>query len=528
LAIDSRHPRTDPGDPPGGRTRAIAAWLVVAAGATAGLWLLRSTLDKAHIALVFLLIVLGASARHGRLLGLGLAGLCFVAFNYLLLPPYYTLRIADPLDWGVLVAFLITGAVAAQLLHRAQREARTARERAEEVDRLSVLGAETLNAGRAEDAMLPIARVIRTTLRVAVCEILMSDDAGRLTCLARDDAGRVADAPPDHDVLSAVIDGGFVAVRDAGSAWTVAAAPPADLEAILHRHRDCHAILLPLTVRGTGLGLLRLDNTQPLAFDAAAVRFTLALSYYAALGIERILLAADADRVHALQEADRLREALVAGVSHDLRTPLTTIKALACEMRDTGDDRATIIEEEADRLNAMVADLLDMSRLRAGALPVSLEIVAGEEVLASALQRVEGARGERAIQARLPRDGSIPAGRIDFSHTVRALVNLLENALKYSGPGSAVEVELEREQDRLVFAVLDRGPGVMADEARRIFEPFYRPGSLPPDAGRAGLGLAIALHLAEIQGGTVEYAPRPGGGSIFRLILPAADVAHIS
>ncbi|HSJ07854.1 MAG TPA: DUF4118 domain-containing protein [Longimicrobiales bacterium] len=528
MVTGSRHPLTDPAEQPLRRPRAIATWLLIAAVATAGLWLLRGTLDKAHMALAFLLIVLGGSALHGRLLGLGLAGLCFIAFNYFLLSPYYTLHIADPLDWGVLVAFLITGAVAAQLLHRAQREARTARERAEEIDRLSVLGAETLNAGRAEDAVLPIARVIRTTLRVAVCEVWMREDSGRVKCLARDAAGHDGDAPPDEDLLISVINGGVVAVRGTGPAWTVTGDAPADLQAVLRRHRDVRGVVLPLTVRGRGLGVLRLESAEPLRFDPAAVRFTLALSYYAALGIERIQLAAEADRVHALQEADRLREALVAGVSHDLRTPLTTIKALAFELRDTGDDRATIIEEEADRLNALVADLLDISRLRAGALPVSPEIVAGEEVLASALQRVEGARGERAIRATLPPDGSIPVGRIDFSHTVRALVNLIENALKYSNPGSAVEVELTREKDHMVFSVLDRGPGVTADEARRIFEPFYRPGSLPPDAGRAGLGLAIALHLAEIQGGTVEYLPRPGGGSIFRLIVPAADVAHIS
>jgi two-component system, OmpR family, sensor histidine kinase KdpD len=510
------------------RRLAPAAWLLLAMAATAGFRLSRGTLDKAHMALAFLLIVLGASAVHGRRVGFALAGVCFLLFNYFLLPPYHTLGIADPLDWGVLAAFLITGAVAAQLLHRAQREARLATARAREIDRLSVLGAETLNAGRAADAMPLVARVIRSTLRLAQCEIWMKDDGDGFRCSARDEAGRPTRTAPDHAALGTVLETGCIAVEDARGTTTSTPCPLDDLAEALRQHPGRPGLLLPLRVRGRGLGVLRLRDVSALALDAAAVRFTQALAYYAALGVERILLEAESDRVHALREADRLREALVAGVSHDLRTPLTTIKALASELRQDGDARAAVIEEEADRLNDLVADLLDLSRIRAGALPTSVGIVAGEDVLGSALQRVEGRASGRPIIASLPPDGSVPAARMDFSHSVRALVNLLENALKYSPPDAPVEVTLAREGPRLLFTVLDRGPGVDPAEADRIFEPFYRPEASPPDAARYGLGLAIARQLAEIQGGTVEYTPRPGGGSCFRLALPAEDDAFAS
>jgi two-component system, OmpR family, sensor histidine kinase KdpD len=223
-----------------------------------------------------------------------------------------------------------------------------------------------------------------------------------------------------------------------------------------------------------------------------------------------------------------LREALLAGVSHDLRTPLTTIKGLAYEMRHIGDERTVLIEEEADRLNALVADLLDLSRLNAGVLPCRPEIVAAEDLIGAALRRVAGAQGAREIATVIEAADTIPVGRFDLGLSVRALVNLLENALKYSPPALPIELRLARSGGFLEFAVLDRGAGIGAAEAGRIFEAFHRSASAPPDVGGTGLGLTIARRLAEVQGGAVTYAPRSGGGSIFTLVLPAADIPELT
>src|SRR6476620_1152187 len=151
-------------------------WLVTLAIVKAGLLVLRGKLDKAHVALIYLLVVLGGSAAAGRWLGTTLSVLAFLALNFLFLPPYYTLAIGNPLDWLALVAFLATGIVAAQLLSRAQERAELARRRAEEVERLASLGAETLNVGRAADALGAIADVIRSALGVTRCEILVPKD----------------------------------------------------------------------------------------------------------------------------------------------------------------------------------------------------------------------------------------------------------------------------------------------------------------------------------------------------------------
>ena len=223
-------------------------------------------------------------------------------------------------------------------------------------------------------------------------------------------------------------------------------------------------------------------------------------------------------------ESEQLKDALIASVSHDLRTPLTTIKALAHELGALGDERSQIIEEQADRLNLYVRDLLDLSRLNAGAMPVRLEVNAVDDLLSAVVQETEGRLGGQALEIALPGDEPLLTGRFDLAHSARVLVNLVENAQKYSPAGSPVRIETTLDGGRLRIAVLDRGHGVNAAEAARIFTPFYRPADAPADAGSAGLGLSLARRMAELQGGSLTYAPRDGGGSEFVLFLPATDV----
>lgn len=230
-----------------------------------------------------------------------------------------------------------------------------------------------------------------------------------------------------------------------------------------------------------------------------------------------------AEHAEALKETNRLKDMLLASVSHDLRTPLTTIKALAQEAADGGDARARVIEEQADRLSRMVADLLDLSRIKAGAFPVHPEINTTEDLLGALGAQFAAVPRER-LRTIVHLDRPALLGRFDFVQSLRILGNLVENALRFAPAGSAVELEATREGATLLFAVRDRGPGVSEAEKERIFEPFYRPEGSAPDAGRAGLGLAIARNLAELQGGMLAYTPQVGGGSVFTLRLPAADL----
>lgn len=508
----------------GASVLSLGRWLGLVAIATGGLWALRGEVDKAHMAMVYLLIVLGGSARHGRRLGFILAVSCFLCFNFFLLQPHHTFAVADPLDWVVLFTFLITSGVAAQLLYRAQSEAQAARDRAHEMDRLSTLGAETLNVGRADEAVHAIARVLQATLRIGACEVYRREPAsGKLEQIARVTTRSGRDLTASSTLLEQVGRDDWITLPwdDQPAAHTRAGV---GRKGALQTDGAANELIIPLNVRGQTVGIMRLADHEDIRLDHAQQRFAAVLSYYAALGVERIRLVSEEERAEALHQADRLKDALLASVSHDIRTPLTTIRAVAYELAQDGDERAHTIVEEADRLNRLVADLLDLSTISAGALTVAPEIVAAEDVVGAALQRLSGLPGAERIRASLDDSDVIAVGLFDLRHALRILVNLLENAIKYSPSGSPVDVQVRTEGDRLTFAVLDRGPGVPPAEVERIFEPFYRRRDAPSHADGTGLGLTIARQLARAQGGEVEYQPRDGGGSVFLLHLPAAEI----
>jgi K+-sensing histidine kinase KdpD len=239
--------------------------------------------------------------------------------------------------------------------------------------------------------------------------------------------------------------------------------------------------------------------------------------------IER--LSAEIRRADALREANRMKDVLLASVSHDLRTPLTTIRALAQDIQTDGSRariHAGVIVEQADRLGKMVADVLDLSRLRAGAFAMNPEVNTAEDLLGAAIRQFSGVPGAQRIETVIDYTKPALLGTFDFVQSLRVLTNLIENGLRYSPPSTAVTVSVAETGSTLVFQVADKGPGVPQSEQQQIFEPFYRPNGASADAGAAGLGLSIAKRLAETQGGNVSYADRPGGGSVFTFELPAA------
>jgi len=269
-----------------------------------------------------------------------------------------------------------------------------------------------------------------------------------------------------------------------------------------------------------------LDWVILVSFLVTAIVATQLLALIRAESLERERLAVEAEHAAALREANRMKDVLLASVSHDLRTPLTTIKALAQNAALRGDESARVIEEQADRLTRLVADLLDLSRLKGGGFPVSLELNMAEDLVGAAVRQVAGLLngGGRRVVTHVDTQGPPLAGRFDFVQSLRILSNLIENALRHSPPDGVVDLSVERAGEQLIFTVSDRGPGVAPADRERIFEPFYRAQGSAPDFGRTGLGLSIARRLAELQGGTVDYAPRPGGGSVFSVRLPATDV----
>lgn len=567
--------------------RAYAVWTGALVALTAGMVAMRPHLDKAHVVLGYLLVVLGASAAAGARFGLAVAGLAFLAFDLLFLPPYYTFVVANPLDWLILATFLIVSAVAAQLLARSQATAAEATARTRELDHLAALGAETLGAAGANEALAAIAAVVREALDVDTCEVYRREADGDLRLAVTTVSGdRVAAAPPLPDGLlrwlqqgerSALelVDGtvrlpgapghgdpgrestGVGAGASALSSGASGTGTGAQLAALRYVVRDdaapsflrwsaaspagtgpkrrdavtaddgstaARALLLPLVARGQPVGMLRVLDGQGLALSSTQARLLVAMAYYAALALERARLVESAERAEAERRLEALRSALLTAVSHDLRTPLTTIKALAHELTQGAPrERAAVIEAEADWMNALVGDLLDLSRIQAGAVQADVAVNTADDLVGVALQRAAGALHAHPVEVELASDPLL-AGRFDLTQTIRVLVNLLENAAKYAPAGSPITVRVHRDDAWFVVDVLDRGPGVPEAERARIFEPFYRPAGTAPDVRGTGLGLSIARGLSEAQGGRLTYAPRLGGGAAFSLAVPAADV----
>jgi len=211
-------------------------------------------------------------------------------------------------------------------------------------------------------------------------------------------------------------------------------------------------------------------------------------------------------------------------MSHDLRTPLTTIKGIAHEIAHGGDpERALAIEEEADRLAALVEGLLEVSRIDADASRVRMELNTLDDLVGAAIQRAESTLHPHPIEVDL---GATPllAGRFDFAQSLRILVNLLDNAAKYSPAGSPIELTVRRRGEKLLVSVADRGAGIAPGDQERIFDPFFRASGSPPDVRGTGLGLAIARRLARAQGGELTATPREGGGTIFTVELIAGEL----
>jgi two-component system sensor histidine kinase KdpD len=258
---------------------------------------------------------------------------------------------------------------------------------------------------------------------------------------------------------------------------------------------------------------------------AADHRVLGAFAAYAAVALEQQRLAAEAEAARPIAEADRMRTALLTAVSHDLRTPLASAKAAVTSLRSpeiawSAADRAELLataDESLDKLTRLVGNLLDMSRLQAGALSVFCRPAGLEEVVATALDSLGPA--SRDVIVDIPE--SLPAVLVDPAILERVIVNLTGNALRYSPPGQPPLLAASTLGGRVELRVVDRGPGIPADDLDHVFVPFQRLGDTDNTTG-VGLGLALSRGLTEVMGGTLDPEETPGGGLTMIISLPAA------
>ncbi|MGD9722729.1 MAG: DUF4118 domain-containing protein [Pirellulales bacterium] len=471
-------------------------------------WPLSRFLDETNLVMLYLLGVLSIALRYGSGPSALASVLAVAAFDFFFIPPTFTFAVQDTqyvITFGVMLA---TALLISTLTARVQFQVESARQRERRTASLYAIS-QQLAGARTRDAIAKIA-LRHVTEAVDAEAVLLFPDAQQQMVAASADAGGFATGPHELAVARWAFDHGEAAGH--GSATLPGSA----------------GLYLPLKA---SLGTVGVLGVLPHASwrNAGPERIHLleAFAGLIALATERVELAAEGARVRVQMETERLRSSLLSAVSHDLRTPLSVIIGGASTLLENGepltpDVRRELLESihsEAIHLNRLVANLLDMTRLEAGALEVHKELQAVEEVIGAALGRISRELTQHQVVTHLQPD--LPFVPMDDLLMEQVLVNLLENAAKYSPPDSTIELRAVEAEGFLQIEVADRGAGLPPQDLQRVFEKFYRVGESGRRPG-AGLGLAICRGIVELHGGTLVAENRPGGGSVFRLRLPLA------
>ena len=478
----------------------VRAGLVVAACAAIS-FPLFARLSVTDVAMIFLLGVVFVASRYGRGPSVFASLLSIASFDFLFVPPRYTFAVSDvryALTFGVMLAAAL---VASHLTLRIRAQAQTARDRERRTGAVYAMSRELAAARTPVDLIAIATRHLADTFG-AEMHILMPDAAGGL------EAGKVDQK--ERSVAQWVLDHG----QRAGAGTDTL--PSAS------------GLYIPLAASTGVIGVLGVRAADPVRFeDPTLLQLLETFAGQAALALERAQLAERAQREEVEVEAERLRTALLSSLSHDMRTPLGAITGAASSLLDASGGtplrepaRRELLQsilDEANRMNRLIGNLLDMIRLESGALQVHKEWQPLEEPVGVALIRLAERLKEHPVHVSLPPD--LPLVPMDGVLIEQVFVNLLENAAKYTPAGTPIDISAAALDGVVRVDVMDRGPGVPAGEERRIFEKFYRVAGEGPASG-VGLGLTICRGIVTAHGGRIWVENRTGGGALFRFTLP--------
>ncbi|HUK56544.1 MAG TPA: sensor histidine kinase KdpD [Nitrospiria bacterium] len=465
---------------------------------------MRPYFTPADLAMVYLLGIVLVASRAGRGPSLLATVLSVASFDFFFIPPIYTFAVADVRYFITFVVMFVVALVISRLTLRVREQADAARLRERRTGALYSLSRELLYERKIEKmTALAVKHIGEVFSSRSV--VLLPDPKNHL---------KVPAAGPETFVLDQ---------RESGVAqWTFDQRQPAGLGT--DTLPGAQALYLPLVTSTRTVGVLGIRPDPSIGgFDQEQIRALESFANQTAMAIERALLAREAHRALLKAETEALRNTLLSSVSHDLRTPLAAITGAATTLldRDVTLDPSSqrelveTISEEADHLNQMIRNVLDMTRLESGAITVKKEWLSIEEIIAAVLTRLAARLKDHPLTTRLPRD--LPLAPFDPLLIEQVMVNLLDNALKYTPKGSLLELSAEVKGDLLWVELGDRGPGIPPGAEERIFEKFAR----SSDAGGGiGLGLSICRAIVTAHGGRIWAENRPGGGAIFRFTLP--------
>ena len=442
------------------------------------------------VALTLLMLVLLLAAKWGLRYAVVTSLLATVAYNYYFLPPIGTFIINDPQNWLALFAFLVSAVVGSRLSERARKEAEDARLGQRELEVLYGLSRELLQTENVAGLLNTIApATMLTTNAVSVVLYLLDGDrrymAGDATSVFQDD----------------------ISLRQL--ALTLPAPDSVGRES-----------RVPLRVGVKPRGILLLNGA------ALSTQTLLAIGGLVSIAIDRAQALEEVTRGEASKESERLRSLMIDSITHELRTPLTAIKASASTLLLPGGltdaerhDLLEVIDEESDRLNRLVSEAVEMAQLDAQEVHMTFTPTPVQTLVERAVEASATTLADHELKLNLPK---LPPVLADMSFLEKVLVNLIENAGKYSAKGSPIFVSAERRGDEVAISVADRGVGIDASEQSLIFERFYRAPVHSQQTSGTGMGLAISRAIIEAHHGTLGVTSQMGEGSVFTLTLPIA------
>jgi two-component system, OmpR family, sensor histidine kinase KdpD len=491
-------------------TTAYGLAVAVVAAATGLAWLMLPRFELANIVMVYLLSVVAVSARTGRGPSVLASILSVAAFDFFFVPPRFTFAVSDSQYLVTFAVMLIVALLVSGLTVSIRAQAQSARERERRTSVLYEMSRE-----------LASTRGITELLGVALRH-LVDVFGGRMVILLPGAAGRLE---PRASMLAPFhMDPNDGAV----SQWAYDHRQPAGMGT--DNLPGAQMLFVPLVASRGIVGVLGMRLAEPHMFDAPDQWHLLeTFANQIALATERGLLAEEAQTAQVSAEGERLRNTLLSSVSHDLRTPLAAITGGTSTLLDptarldeSGRRELMLtMHEEAERLDRLVQNLLEMTRLESGSVQLRKVWHPLEEVVGAVLHRYSARLRGRSVTTRVPTD--LPLVEIDEVLIEQVLINLLDNALKYTPEDSPVEIAASLVDGAVVVEVADRGPGLAAGDEQRVFEKFYRSPRVP--ARGSGLGLSICRGIVEAHGGRIEAENRPGGGAVFRFTLPAKEPA---
>jgi two-component system, OmpR family, sensor histidine kinase KdpD len=441
------------------------------------------------VALTLLLAILVVSTVWGIAVSVFMSVVAMLAFNYYFLPPIGTLTIADPQNWVALFAFLVVSVLASQLSTHARKQAQDASSRRREIERLYSFSQGLLESGNVIQLLNRIPAQIVDAFEVGAAALFLAD---------KQKVYRSGPVIPQLDIESLKT----VVAREE---------PVIDIAASLS--------FVPVRMGVRAIGSLGVSGPVLARQTLEAIGTLIAVAMERARAVEQL------SQTEAAREGERLRTALLDSVTHDLRTPLTSIKASVTNLLtnaslNDGQKREllTIIDEESDRLNRMVGEASEMARLDAGEVELRFEPLPIEEVINAALSHCKSMLGSRTIQVRVP--NGLPRVRADLARAKEVLVQLLENANQYSPPDQPITISAELHGDLVTTSVADRGAGIDDQEQSLIFEKFYRGQDQRYSVQGTGMGLPIAKAIVEAHGGSIGLMSQRNQGSVFSFTLP--------